>query len=170
MSEDKETSQHMTKLMNPRVREVEIGIRALRKVQIYPLSLSDQFTLNDLVTEGISLCIGDKFTPETASKLVDLVRTKLPKMFKMLIPDEKPEKLLKELDNYQLATIAEIVFNDNYGDPVKKLASLFSKPKTEQTESALERLTQLSAGTTPATESSTSPDSATKKVESPVVN
>jgi hypothetical protein len=102
--------------------------------------------------------------------MIEMVRAKLPTMLKLLFPDEVPAKLLKEMDNFQIATIAETVFVDNYGDPVKKLASLFSQKQNEEKESALERLTQLSAGTTPATDSNTSPDSATKKGESPTVN
>jgi hypothetical protein len=174
MSEEKELNQHMSRLMNPRVRDVEVGIRTLRKIKLYPLSLSDQFVLSDSVSQGIELYMkeaGDgSFSAVMVSKLIDMIRAKLPSMFKLIFPDEQPQKLMKELDNFQIATIAEIVFTDNYGEPAKKLASLFRKQTPVETESALERLTQLSAGTTPATESNTSPDSATKKVDVPTVN
>ena len=174
MSEDQELDQHMSRLMNPRVRDVEVGIRTLRKIKLYPLSISDQFALSDTVTEGLQVYMkeaGDgTFSAAAVSKLIDMIRSKLPSMLKWLFPDEQSQKLLKELDNYQIATIAEHVFVDNYGEPVKKLASLFRKQQPMETESALERLTQLSAGTTPATESNTSPDSATKKVDVPTVN
>jgi hypothetical protein len=174
MSEDQELDQHMSRLMNPRVRDVEVGIRTLRKIKLFPLSAADQFSLSDSVSEGIAIFVkesGDgNFTPAVVSKLVDLFRTKLPVLLKLIFPDEQPAKLLKELDNYQIASIAEQVFMDNYGEPAKKLASLFRKQQPMETESALERLTQLSAGTTPATESNTSPDSATKKVDVPTVN
>ena len=169
MSEDKELDQHMSRLMNPRVRDVEVGIRTLRKIKLYPLSAADQFDLSDSISEGFAIYIkevGDgAFSATAVSKLVDLVRSKLPSMLTPLFPDEQPVELLKELDNFQIATIAELVFVDNYGEPVKKLASLFRKQNPVETESALERLTQLSAGTTLATESNTSPGLATKKVE-----
>jgi hypothetical protein len=174
MSEDKELGQHMSRLMNPRVREVEVGTRTLRKIKLYPLSLADQFSLSDSITEGLQVYVqeaGAEFSPQAASKIVELVRSKLPSLLKLIFCDEEPDALLKEFDNYQLATVAELVFNDNYGDPAKKLASLFRpKSQTAQTESAMERLSQLSVGTTPATESNTSPDSATKKVDVPTVN
>lgn len=176
MSEDKELSQHMSGLMNPRVRVVEVGIRALRKVTIYPLSVSDQFSLNDLINQGLKVYFEEaektqgNITPVLVSKLIDLIRAKLPTMLKLIIPDEDIKKLLKDLDNEQLATIAEHVFTVNYGDPVKKLASLFSQRSQVTPESALERLTRLSAGTTPATDLNTSPDSVSEKVESPKAN
>ncbi len=174
MSEEKETEQHMTKLMNPRVRDVEIGIRTLRKIKLFPLSIADQFSLSDTVTQGLQLYLdeagGGAFTAQAASKLVELIRSKLPAMLKLVFPDEQPQKLLKEMDNFQLATVAEYIFNDNYGEPAKKLASLFGAKKTQESESALERLSQLSAERTPATDLSTSPDSATGKVESHKVN
>jgi hypothetical protein len=174
MSEDKELEQHMSRLMNPRVRDVEVGIRTLRKIKIFPLSLADQFSITDTITEGLQLYIKEvgegEFTAQAASKLVEMFRAKLPVMLKLIFPEEDPRKLLKELDNFQLATIAEIVFQDNYGEPAKKLASLFRPTPIQETESPLERLSRLSADTTPATESNTSPDSATKKVESQAVN
>lgn len=175
MSEDQELSQHMSRLMNPRVRDVEIGIRTLRKIKLYPLSLSDQFSLSDSITQGLQIYsekAGDQFTAQAASELVELIRAKLPDAMNLIFPDEDPKVLLKEMDNYQLATIAEHVFNDNYGDPAKKLASLFkSRSQTmDQTESAMERLSQLSAEPTQATESSTLPDSGTKKAVPPTVN
>ena len=173
MSEDKELDGHMSQLMNPRVRDVDVGIRTLRKIKLYPLSISDQFSLSDSISKGFEVYLkeaGEGFSAAAVSKMIDMIRDKLPTMLKLLFPDEMPNKLLKELDNFQTATIAEIVFVDNYGDPVKKLASLFSQRKTEEKESALERLTQLSADTTPATDLNTSLDSTTKKGESPTVN
>ena len=174
MSEDtKELDQHMSRLMNPRVRDVEVGIRTLRNIKLYPLSAADQFTLSDTLTEGFQVYAaeaGDKFTPQAASKLIELIRTKLPSMLKLVFPDEQPARILKEIDNMQLAQIAEHVFKDNYGDPVKKLAGLFSPKLNQNDESALERLSQLSADTTRATASNTSPDSASKMGVSPVVN
>jgi len=169
MSEDKEMDRLMSQSMNPRVRVLEVGIRTIRKIKIYPLSVSDQFDLSDSITEGIQIYAkeaGENLTPESVSKMIDLIRKKLPDILKLIVLDEKnPKALLKELDNYQLAEIAQIVFEDNYGEPVKKLVSLFRPGMQQQNESALERLSQLSAGTTPATDSNTSPDSATEKVE-----
>jgi hypothetical protein len=159
----------MSQSMNPRVRVLEVGIRTIRKIKIYPLSVADQFELSDSITEGIQLYAkeaGESLTAESVSKLIDLIRKKLPDILRLITPEEKNSKaLLKELDNYQLAEIAQIVFEDNYGEPVKKLVSLFRPGMQQQNESALERLSQLSAGTTPATDSNTSPDSVTKKVE-----
>jgi hypothetical protein len=75
---------------------------------------------------------------------------------------------MKEIDNSQLAEVVEIVYQVNYGEPAKKLVSLFRGEKTNA--SPMERLSQLSAGATPATESSISPDSDIKKEGSQTVN
>ena len=42
-----------TDRLNPQVAEVEIGVRNLRKITIYPLSIADQLSTTDLVSEAI---------------------------------------------------------------------------------------------------------------------
>lgn len=176
MSEDKELDRQMSQAMNPRVRDVQVGIRTTRNVKLYPLSIHDQLSLDEVLAETIETYIkesqgSEEITANLVAVFINLIKKKLPVVLKLLFPDENVQKLLKELDNAQLADILELVFVDNYGDPIKKLVSLFKGNQPQQVnESPLERLTRLSAENTPATDSNISPDSATEKVGSHGVN
>jgi hypothetical protein len=172
MSEDKELEDHMSKLMNPRVRNIEVGIRTLRTVKMYPLSLPDQLDLNDMVVEGIQAYVseaGETLTPKTIQTFVNLFRKNIMRILGLLFPDEDAVKLQHDIDNQQLADIVEVAYTVNYGDPAKKLVSLFRGEKKEQ-ESPMERLSRLSAETIQATDLTTSPSDITEKVESHKVN
>ena len=38
--------------LNPQIVDVEIGIRSLRKITLYPLSVTDQLKMSDLITKA----------------------------------------------------------------------------------------------------------------------
>ena len=40
--------------LNPQIAEVEVGIRNLRKINVYPLSMADQIKLTDTITKAIA--------------------------------------------------------------------------------------------------------------------
>lgn len=42
-----------TSNLNPQIRTTEIGIKSLRTITIYPLSLADQFNVSDIIAEGM---------------------------------------------------------------------------------------------------------------------
>jgi hypothetical protein len=161
MSEEKELDREMNANMNPRVRVVDVGTRTLRKITLYPLSLSDQLKLKEIVIHNIQLYLAQtdtEFSPKAVVAMAELVQENLPKVLAILFPDENVEKLISELDNHQLSKIIEFVYEDNYRGPAKNLSSLFN-PATNA--SGMERLSQLSAGSM-GIELNTSSDSATK--------
>ena len=49
-----EIVKEYTDRLNPQVADVEVGVRNLRKIQIYPLSVADQLATTDLITEAIA--------------------------------------------------------------------------------------------------------------------
>ncbi len=40
--------------INPQIMEIEIGIREMRKIKIYPLSMSDQLGLTNMISTAIA--------------------------------------------------------------------------------------------------------------------
>jgi len=119
--------------INPKITEVEIGIRNLRKIKIYPLSIKDQKDVSDLVVEAINgfFATGDseKKDAEFLNFLIELVSLNLLRILSIVTDENKPEKLLEEIDNEQLANIVEAIYEVNYKAVSKKVESLIEKGK-----------------------------------------
>ena len=46
--------------LNPNIASVEIGIRSIRKIKIYPLSIADQLEFTDLITDTLQTFFKEK--------------------------------------------------------------------------------------------------------------
>lgn len=119
------------KRINPQVKDAEIGVRGLRDIKIYPLSMSDQFKMTDLITQAIS---GFFAAQEAATDVafvafvVNLIKDNFTKILNM-VTDESGEKLIEDLTNNQAAIIVEIIYDENFGSVVKNSESLIGKIK-----------------------------------------
>ena len=119
--------------LNPQIASLEIGIRNLRTIKIYPLSFGDQLEMTDLITETIQKFIearGDKLQEdnvEFVQFIIDLLRKNLSKIIK-LISDEE-DTLLKEITNVQVVDMVNIIYEMNYEESIKNAQSLFEKIK-----------------------------------------
>ena len=102
--------------INPQVADLEIGIRNLRTIKIYPLSLGDQLEMTDLITETIQEFFAsrekmeDKEDAEFVQFFVKILRENLDKILS-LITDED---ILKELTNLQAVELADLIYEKNY--------------------------------------------------------
>lgn len=119
--------------LNPQIASLEIGIRNLRTIKIYPLSFGDQLEMTDLITETIQKFIearGDKLQEdnvEFVQFIIDLLRKNLSKIIR-LISDEE-DTLLKEITNVQVVDMVNIIYEMNYEESIKNAQSLFEKIK-----------------------------------------
>jgi len=120
--------------LNPQVAEIEIGIRNLRTIKVYPLSVGGQLSMTDLVTKGLQGFFeaqGDFVTTEQdvafVAFLTTLINENLGKIIEM-VTDEKGA-VLDEMTNVQAAAFAEIIFDMNYGEVLKNAQSLAEKVK-----------------------------------------
>ncbi len=120
----------LTDKLNPQATEVEIGVRSLRKITIYPLSIGDQLKTTDLISEAISGFMSREDMTDVAfiSFIVNLIRENIAKILTMAT-DEDGETLVSELSNTQVAEIAEIIYDKNYGEVAKNFESLIGKVK-----------------------------------------
>ena len=130
--------------VNPRITDVEIGIRNLRNIKVYPLSMNDQTELTALIGDIVK-SIFSTDTSKLEEKETNLIyianatkaiEENIDTILKYVVPDEDTTKLKKELDNQQLSDIVRVVYQTNYEKPVKNVMSLFPK---EQLESVLKR-------------------------------
>ena len=125
-------SENEQKKLNPQVMEVEIGIRELRRIKIYPLSMSDQLELTDLISTALAAQFAkdDGWQElEIVAFIVNLMKENLNRILTM-VSDEDGDKLLAEISNLQAAAIAEAVYETNYGIVAKNFKSLFGKLST----------------------------------------
>jgi hypothetical protein len=115
--------------LNPQITDVEVGVRSLRKITIYPLSMGDQLKLTDLVINAITKQIGGGDAADlSVAFIVKIIHENIGKILTM-VSDEK-ETILDELSNSQALEIAEILFDVNYGSVSKNFKSLSEKLMT----------------------------------------
>ena len=153
-------SENELKKINPKVCEVEIGIRALRKIKIYPLSLADETELLDLVKVAFEELVkvgslSDQAEHELAgfaSFLVDLFVVNVGKVLEKVIDDFSTD-LLKEIDNDQLLDILSVIVKVNFEGVLKKASRLLGGEGVEP--SALWRRLLRSSPDIPNTDSNT---------------
>lgn len=119
--------------INPQITEIEIGVRNLRKVKVYPLSMADQMDMTDLITEGLKSFVEGGETMEeieVIGTIVDLIKNNLGRILHF-VTDEDGDELLKEISNEQFTTIAKKVYEINYEGAIKNVQGLFDQIKTQ---------------------------------------
>lgn len=121
------------KQLNPRILYLDIGIKEVRKIKLYPLSVHDQMELSDLVTEAILTFFpkdvdGNKSDAEILSFAFDIIKENLGRIIE-IITDPEEKVSLRDIDNAQLSVIATAIIEANYTDEglVKNAKSLFEK-------------------------------------------
>ena len=145
-----EKKPKLAKRINPRIRNVSIGIRNLRNIKVYPLSMHDQKQLIALVNKILkTLFEEEKKTEKTDDKnlvfishVVKVIEDNIEELLGYAAPDEDITKFMKDIDNDQLSEIVGHVYRDNFGTPVKNVTSLFDP---EQLQSVLKRQSSQSA-------------------------
>ena len=126
--------------LNPQIREVEVGVRDLRKIKIYPMSMADQTAFIELIKGAIESYFeltvekGKKDMEDTdllpfIAALTKMVGDNSKEFIKIVTdPDQvDPEEFYKDVTNAQMSEIVRIVVEDNFEDPAKNVMSLFQK-------------------------------------------
>ena len=124
--------------LNPGVAELEIGIRSLRKIRIYPMSVGNQLELDDVLKKASQKFFSLDTSNQQESlaifvaSILDLIKTNIPRILGYILEDnENPEDMIKrELTNDQMIALGQIIFEQNYQGLLKKVKSLF--PKVEE--------------------------------------
>lgn len=163
--------------LNPQVRTATIGVRTLRKIKIYPLSVGDQLNLSDLVIESLNkyneiTSDEKKSDMQVLSEVVDFVMSLINENLDQILDkvtdreqDETEVHLLDDITNEQALAIGKLIYEINFESLVKNVKSLFGEPQTP-TEQLLKRQSPQSVKSTEATGLKTSSVKGTKKVGS----
>lgn len=118
--------------LNPQIRKVQIGVRELKEITIYPLSMADQMKMVDVIRVVFDEVA--KFADETenapmtiANTIIEQIKQNLPELLKHVTDDEVP---LDDMTNYQFTTIVGHIYKDNFEDAGKNVTNLVEKMKT----------------------------------------
>jgi len=131
------------KRLNPEITTVTVGVKELKEITVYPLSMADQLRMTNLITEAIRMFFKkpEAFSDiEFAAFLADTIKDNLEEVLK-LVTDEGTASL-SDITNNQAVAMAEIIYDVNFGSLVKKVKSLLEKVK-EQFPSGRPSLTSL---------------------------
>ena len=160
--------------LNPRAVEVVIGIRSLRNITLYPLSLGDQLEMKEIIVEAIEGFISSKqqLDSELFAIMLNLFTDNLVRVLKLAMCSESSEEgLLKEITNEQALEIGTIIYQMNFEKVIKNVKGLLkrlSEAKNQQLLSA--RPSPTSVSSTLATDLSTSSDEVSNSEESPLAS
>ena len=142
--------------LNPEIKEVIIGKKHLRVIQIYPLSMGDQVKFVSLVSSVIQDLVAkkDRSELEFAQCIVEAIKDNIAKILEFVT--EEGAILLDEITNNQAVQIAEFVYEMNFESVQKKTKGLLTKVlKLFQ----LQKLSLESSEVIPNTESTISSES-----------
>ncbi len=118
--------------LNPQITTVEIGVRSLKEVTIYPLSMSDQFDASDLITAAVNTFISltekeDATDIDIIKGSIEVIQTNLKVILDMVTGDDKIS--MDDLTNDQFSELVTIIFEVNYEGMLGNFKSLFAKAK-----------------------------------------
>ena len=126
-----DTAKSIDERLNPQITDFDVGVRSLRKVRIYPLSMANQLELSDLITEALSVFLqtqgdkADELSMEFVGFMVELIKKNIERIIGYILADEVPTQVMKDITNEQLSGMVEIVYRQNFEGPLKKVVSLF---------------------------------------------
>jgi len=153
------------KRLNPQITTTEIGVRDLREITIYPLSMADQLNLTDLITQALNAFFQQQDEESIAfvAFMIELIKQNMNRIVAMITDVKKDEDLLVDITNFQASEIAKIVYEVNYESAAKNLESLFEKVRGLFRS---ERLSQPFVNDIPSTDLKTSTEKDGEKEES----
>jgi len=115
--------------MNPDITTVKIGVRKLKEITIYPLSIASQLSVTEIIGEVVNkfASFDDKASEtEIVQAVLDIIKDNITKLLSY-VTDEKID--LDELTNPQLEAIINIIYDCNYKGIVKNSKDLIEKAK-----------------------------------------
>jgi hypothetical protein len=165
--------------LNPQIKEVYIGTRDLRKVTIYPLSISDQKRFGAIMQKALEEYFArttdkEELTQEDMlSFIVDIkgvVSENLLEILKIIsdLREKDIAKFFEEATNLQVSEIVSHVVEVNFEEPLKNLQSLFEKGMTLYEQFQSRRQLQQFSNDTASILSPTFTGKVTEKEASPL--
>ena len=126
--------------LNPQITDVEIGVRTLRKIKLYPLAVGDQMKMTAMIASTVSGFLVTQEAKDEALMVgffVSAINDNLAKFLSLAVGEKEyeggkfpeTEKILEDTTNLQASEIAKVIYETNYEQSVKNFKSLFEKIK-----------------------------------------
>lgn len=114
--------------MNPDITTVQVGIRKLKEITIYPLSIASQLSATEIIGEVMNKVSSfDKLDDNAViQEFLNILKKNIKKLLSFVIDEELD---LAELTNPQLERIIGIVYECNFKDVIKNSKDLMGKMK-----------------------------------------
>jgi len=121
--------------LNPQIREVTIGVRNLRNIKIYPMSMADQTRFIKLIEEVLNTYFAqlkgeeelsaDKL-PAFIMSLTDVVGKNIKDLMNIVIDPEEisADDFFNDTTNTQMSEIVTHIVQDNFEEPSKNVMGL----------------------------------------------
>ena len=149
---------------NPKARKFEIGIREIREITIWPLSLADEISFSEKIVSLVDgfdksvLSDGEPSDVKATAYIIEAIQNNLVELL-VYVTDDKVS--LSDLDNEQFVDLCTIIFEMNFDGAAGKIKRLLNRIKNLfPQKTPLENLSS-----TPVTDTNTSTDSDTEMVE-----
>jgi membrane protease subunit (stomatin/prohibitin family) len=133
---EKLMAENDSKKLNPQIRVFEFGIRELREMTIYPLSVADQFKLSDIIADAADKLAKKQVNVNTMKNkdfvklFMELFRENANKIIKLVTDDSKTNDYLAELTNTQLVELGDLIYVMNYESAAKNFMGLLDRAKS----------------------------------------
>jgi len=115
--------------LNPAVVTVSVGVREIREVKIYPLSMADQKKAKDAIFQVMDIFLDAKTSEVVlASKAIDAIADNLD-MLLGLATDPDDKVTIADITNDQFADIAEAIYTSSFEQAIKKFTGLVDRIK-----------------------------------------
>ena len=118
----------MSVKLNPQITEIVIGVRELRNITVYPLSIGQQLKVKSMVVEIVTAF--DSMDDEAAflSGVSEAIQNNLEKVVGF-VTDPADKVSLDEITNDQFADLLSVVTEANFESPGKKIKEALGKAK-----------------------------------------
>jgi len=160
------TQQTAEQKLNPQIAELEVGVRNLRTIRIYPFAVASETKATELISETVNTIAG--LTEEQFQDLTVMVSLFIETFQKHAgaiigMSTDEDEKLLENITNDQLIAFGKILYDQNFKQISKNLPDLWRRVKAftgrnEETPSSDQRSLQPSAPPTQGTDLNISQD------------
>jgi len=148
------------KQLNPDITDIVYGKKELKKLTLYPLSVGDQFTVTNMVTEVVQNLVlaqkqGSLSDLAFVTSIMTALENNLGKILSLVasIPEDESKLIINELTNIQLTEVVDVIWSVNYEPALKKGKSLLQRAKSVFSS---EKLLPSSSNAIPNTGSKTS--------------
>lgn len=133
-------AENDNKKLNPQIHVFTLGIRELREITIYPLSVADQFKLSDIIAEAADKLAKKQVNVNTMKNkdfvklFMELFKENANKIIKLVTDDDKAvdkgHDYLEELTNTQLVALGDLIYEMNYESAAKNFMRLLDRAKS----------------------------------------